>query len=130
MFLTLDYVKQRLLNAGQHLQRAIIDESMDDPDLFKLVHDAQNQLALALATVVQMEADEPASINEQRIATPVTDAIVSADRLGTMISDLRTESQRTRPGYDSIAMYTSHEQRTLLRAAAMLEAVHRSLLDE
>lgn len=123
MNLSLDYVKQRMLNAGASLQRVILDIQHDDltpkGHVFDDVHHAQNQLALALATLVQLEHDRQ---QDKPPASPY--ASVSA-----LIRALRDEAERVRPELPSIFVYTQSEQNALLRAAATLEAVHPSLFE-
>jgi hypothetical protein len=82
----LSYVKDRLLSAGRHLQKGIA--TLEDGETYRTMHDAQNQLALALATVVTMEREGTAVT----IPTPVTDAINEHDRVYALIRALRDEA--------------------------------------
>jgi hypothetical protein len=125
----LSYVKDRLLSAGRHLQKGIA--TLEDGETYRTMHDAQNQLALALATVVTMEREGTAVT----IPTPVTDAINEHDRVYALIRALRDEADEQiglSPRLPKVTAnrYTASERGTLLRAAALLESTHPSLFDD
>jgi hypothetical protein len=134
----LSYVKDRLLSAGRHLQKGIA--TLEDGETYRTMHDAQNQLALALATIVHIQhgqTSEVVTYREDGLGVTASELVRLGDRPVThsepatntvqLIALLRNESQAKIN--DTRSKYTAKEQGILLRAAAMLESVHPSLLD-
>ena len=143
MNLTLDYVKKRLLNAGASLQHVIVDPSLlPQSKVYVDVHYAQNQLALGLATLVQIEHDSivtaatpqppTPSVREQHGQTGRPERFPGMAKLmqpADIAEALRREANAKHPDRTTGMKYVGRERDQLLAAAAVIESLHPSLLD-